>query len=229
MRSALLQLVRQNAVALIALFVALGGTAYAAGYPANIIGTLQLKNGSVTSAKISNDTIRGIDVVESSLAKVPKAANADLANNAINAAKAATATDANNATNLGGKPASAYVGSCLTGSVALGANWYAPGMTTTTPVAPNRFGGEAGFTCSGGTPMLARLSAGFFRMTVSGTALPANHTYVAFANPDSRGATPLYTQANSILAGPTWDIHTYDKTGAPADPYYLEVEVIAIS
>jgi hypothetical protein len=229
MRSALLRFVRQNAIALVALFVALGGTAYAAGYPPNIIGTLQLKNGSVTSAKISNDTIRGIDVLESSFAKVPKAANADLANNAINAAKAATAAQADNATNLAGKPASAYVGSCLPGSVALGASWYAPGMTTTAPVAPNRFGGESGFTCSGGTPMLARLSAGFFRMTISGAALPTNRSYVAIANPDSRSATPLYVQANSFLAGPTWDIHTYDKTGAPADPYYLEVIVTAIS
>jgi hypothetical protein len=47
---------------LIALFVALGGTSYAAiaTLPANSVGTTQLKNGAVTRAKINKTTISGL-------------------------------------------------------------------------------------------------------------------------------------------------------------------------
>jgi hypothetical protein len=45
---------RRNAVAFAALFVALGGTGYAAvAIPANSIGTKQIRNGAVTSAKLT--------------------------------------------------------------------------------------------------------------------------------------------------------------------------------
>jgi hypothetical protein len=100
-------------VALIALTVALGGTGYAAvTLPAKSVGTKQLKNkavttkklntGAVKGAKVAADTLTGADVLESSLAKVPSAANADEANhakNADNATQAANATHATNADN----------------------------------------------------------------------------------------------------------------------------------
>jgi hypothetical protein len=45
-------------VSLIALFVALGGTTYAATrLPANSVGTLQLKNGAVTNKKVAKKLI----------------------------------------------------------------------------------------------------------------------------------------------------------------------------
>jgi hypothetical protein len=48
-------------VSLIALFVALGGTAYAAtSLPRNSIGTAQLRNGAVTKKKISKKTISAL-------------------------------------------------------------------------------------------------------------------------------------------------------------------------
>jgi hypothetical protein len=79
---------RGNTIALLALFIALGGTTYAAtALPANSVGAKQLKKNAVinkkikanavTGAKVKNNSLTGADVLESSLAKVPSAANAD--------------------------------------------------------------------------------------------------------------------------------------------------------
>jgi len=89
-----LRFVRGNTIAMLALFVALGGTTYAAtALPKNSVGTKQLKknavtpvkikksavtnpkiaNNAVTSAKTKNDSLTGADVLESSLGAVPNA------------------------------------------------------------------------------------------------------------------------------------------------------------
>ncbi len=50
--------IRNNAVGYIALFVALGGTGYAAlSLPANSVGTRQLRNSAVTSRKIAKGAV----------------------------------------------------------------------------------------------------------------------------------------------------------------------------
>ncbi len=52
MLTRLLHLIRHNVIALLALFVALGGTSYAAlNLPAGSVGTRQLKNRSVTRSQ----------------------------------------------------------------------------------------------------------------------------------------------------------------------------------
>src|SRR3954468_8431283 len=49
-------------IALVALFVALGGTGYAAlSLPKNSVGTKQLKNNAVTGAKVKNGSLRARD------------------------------------------------------------------------------------------------------------------------------------------------------------------------
>jgi hypothetical protein len=48
---------RSNAIAYLALFVALGGTAYAVSLPANSVGTKQLKKAAVTKKKIKRNAV----------------------------------------------------------------------------------------------------------------------------------------------------------------------------
>jgi hypothetical protein len=80
-----------NVVSVLALFVALGGGAYAATQlPPNSVGTPQLRKGAVNSNKIKDRTIVGADVNKSKLGAVPRATQAD------------------NAAKLGGSPPSAF-------------------------------------------------------------------------------------------------------------------------
>jgi hypothetical protein len=91
-------------ISLIALFVALGGTTYAAtSLPAGSVGTKQLKNGAVTASKIHH----GI-----------KVSNATNATTAQNATFAATARNANA---LGGYPASYFALSAIEPAHVVGA------------------------------------------------------------------------------------------------------------
>jgi hypothetical protein len=63
----LLSHLRSNAVGYLALFVALGGTAYAVNLPANSVGTKQLKNEAVTTKKVKDDAITTGKVKDGSL------------------------------------------------------------------------------------------------------------------------------------------------------------------
>jgi hypothetical protein len=59
-------------VACIALFVALGGTSYAAfSLPANSVGTLQLKKGAVTSAKVKTHSLTAAAFAPGTLLRGP--------------------------------------------------------------------------------------------------------------------------------------------------------------
>jgi hypothetical protein len=90
-----------NVVAVLALFLALGGGAYATvelkKLKANSVGTKQLKNNAVKSAKVADNSLTGSDLDESTLGKVPSAASAD------------------NAAKLGGQDASAYLSAASSG------------------------------------------------------------------------------------------------------------------
>ena len=57
-----------NVLPVLALFLALGGTAYAAGVlPVNSVGTAQLKSGSVTSGKVKDNTLKAVDLAGNQL------------------------------------------------------------------------------------------------------------------------------------------------------------------
>jgi hypothetical protein len=64
--------VRRQGVAYLALFVALGGTSYAAvTLPKNSVGTAQLKNSAVTGAKVKKGSLRKIDFAAGQLPAGP--------------------------------------------------------------------------------------------------------------------------------------------------------------
>jgi hypothetical protein len=92
-------------LAMVALFVALGGVSYAAA----TIGSAQIKDNSIRSKDVRNGTLTGKDVgadklggdeiAESSLGKVPSATAADTATSATSATTASSAQNADLAAN----------------------------------------------------------------------------------------------------------------------------------
>jgi hypothetical protein len=104
-------------VAYLALFVALGGTAVAAGrLPRGSVGTAQLRDGAVatrkihpgaiTASKVARDALTGAQIREATLGTVPRATRAALATRASGAAKA------DDAALLKGLPPTAYRDAC---------------------------------------------------------------------------------------------------------------------
>ena len=95
-------------ISIIALFVALGGSSYAAfRLPNSSVGTKQLKNGAVTTRKLKNGAITAAKLNVTGVT-VPNALHA---NSSAVATEATHATDASNAANagaLGGSPPSAF-------------------------------------------------------------------------------------------------------------------------
>jgi hypothetical protein len=103
---------RGNAIAWIALFVALSGTTYAAtALPKNSVGTKQLRRYAVTGPKVKKNSLTGANIDESRLGEVPKAIISQdavtLAGNAPSAFLGAGAT-ATNADKLDGIDSSVF-------------------------------------------------------------------------------------------------------------------------
>lgn len=87
-----------NVMATIAVFIALGGTGYAA---AKINGK-NIKASTVAGKALKKNTLTGREIRESKLGKVPSAASADSALAALTASSAAVATTATSAGSVGG-------------------------------------------------------------------------------------------------------------------------------
>jgi hypothetical protein len=179
MAKGFLRFMRGNTIALLALFIALGGTTYAAtALPKNSVGTKQLKKNAVTSVKIKNsnvtngkiannavtggkvkdDSLTGADLLESSLGQVPSAASAT------------TAATATNALSLGGVAAAGYTKndcSSTTGQIKGFARVLASGTFSSTFTTT----GVTGYSCSGGTVEARRVATGHYRVRFNGTSL----------------------------------------------------------
>ena len=93
-----------NVMATVAVFLALGGAAYAATkLPKNSVGTNQIKKGAVTGIKIKKGTITGTNIDLAKLGTVPSASTAASANTATTAGTA-NALSALEPTRLVGAP-----------------------------------------------------------------------------------------------------------------------------
>jgi hypothetical protein len=89
-------------VALLGLFVALGGTTWAAvALPARSVGTVQLKHAAVTGDKVKDHSLTGDDIRLATLGTVPAAGHATSADYATRAASADLATRATSADSAG--------------------------------------------------------------------------------------------------------------------------------
>jgi hypothetical protein len=133
-------------VALIALFVALGGSGYAA---------ITIKNGSLPGKKLKRNSVTGKQVKESALGTVPRARSATQADTAANAASA------DDADKLGGLARTSFVRrECDpdTGQIR--------GIVTVTasPTFSSTFTEVPGYNCSGKTIEVRRLSMGRYEV-----------------------------------------------------------------
>lgn len=90
-----------NVMATLAVFIALGGGAWAVAIGRNDVGSREIAKNAVGTAELKDDKTKGKDVDESSLGEVPSAANADSAISAEAAATAANAETAETATEAG--------------------------------------------------------------------------------------------------------------------------------
>jgi hypothetical protein len=68
----LIRYIGRHHIGLLALFLALSGTAYAATLPRNSVGTLQLQRNAVTSSKVKNGSLRSIDFALGQLPTGPR-------------------------------------------------------------------------------------------------------------------------------------------------------------
>jgi hypothetical protein len=168
---------RRNAIALLALFVALGGTTYAA----TSINGKNIKKGTISGKALKSNTLTGTQIKESKLGKVPSATHADSAGSATSATSATTATAAGTALNaaaLGGTPAASYVkAGCAPGKIngyahISGASASFPSIyTTAAPFIANAY------NCSGQPVEVRRAGTGAYRIRFVG-----NPSTIAFGN-----------------------------------------------
>jgi hypothetical protein len=104
-----------NVMATLAVFIALGGGAWAIAIGRNDVGSRELAKNSVGSSELKDDKTKGQDVDESSLGEVPSAATADSAD----IAKTATTADsANTAETAGSAITATTAGSAVTADTA---------------------------------------------------------------------------------------------------------------
>jgi hypothetical protein len=149
-------------VALAALFVALGGS----GYAAVQINGKTIKNRSIAGKKLKNNTLTGRQIRESRLGTVPRARDATLLAGRAPGSFLPVAGTAADSNKLGGLPPSSWVRrECEQNSGQL------KGVTTISASAafPAAFVAVGGYNCSGQSIEARRLSAGRYEVRFNGS------------------------------------------------------------
>lgn len=159
-------------ISLIALFVALGGTTYAAtNLPKNSVGTKQLKKNAVTAVKIKKGAVTATKIDAKGLT-VPNALHASSADSATNATNAVNATSAPPIGLAGGDLMGSYPSPSLAVGAVTGAK-LAAGAVTGAKVAANSLSLSdlVGTDVSGSISFfLSANSCGLLSMAVSGAS-----------------------------------------------------------
>ncbi len=201
---------QHNAIALLALFIALGGT----GYAASKLNGKNIRKHTISGVALKNNTLTGKQIKESTLGTVPSATHASTADSATNATNAGTAGTAANANALGGLAPSSYLQQgCGAGKVngyatIFGASASFPTTyTSSSPFIQNMF------NCSGQAVQVRRSNPGRYFVR-----FPGNPGKIAFTNVHDCVAQicAVTVQADSEVAMIT--------SGADAGSFLIDVD-----
>lgn len=206
------QLTYSNLMASVAVFLALGGGAYALTVPNASVGAKQLKKNAVTaakvrsgaigSAKVQDNSLTGTDILESSLATVPSASRADTAGasgSAKTAESAATADSAKTADSAATANTAGIANSVASASV--GAN----GLKTITKVE------SAGTTIGAGASAAETATCPVGSTVISG----GSFWDVSAGELDTQG--DLLQTTHSFRQGNSWIARGGNDSGTPRD------------
>ena len=210
------QLSFANVVALLALFIALGGTSWAA---LKITGK-NVQNGTLSGKDVRRNSLGGRVIAEGKLGRVPHAARADRATNAGRAESAAGADT------LGGQPPAAYAAAARflhTGLLRFGVG-ESRVVLTRGPLS-FRFTCVDGIGDALGTQMAVNSAeAGLMQMGNSSGLLPITESLGAGSQPSN---LPAGTDVALLQRNPTTQL-TYDITAGYIDlPSGLSMEYSA--
>jgi hypothetical protein len=195
-------------VAVIALFVALGGTAYAVKQ----INGSALVNRSVSNVKIKKNSLTRAEINLKALGTVPKAATANQAGTADEATKA------EDADKLGGQPPEIWQKACQDGTVKgyaiiNGDTDFPADYTSDVGRIPKKF------NCAGGAVEAKRIGVGNYRVRFG-----SNLAVIAVSNSYGPGSFDEYVSVNQEATG-EWEIVIHNSNGLPTDHHFTIVVV----
>jgi hypothetical protein len=190
-------------VALIALFVALGGTALAVKQ----INGSALVNRSVSNVKIKKNSLTKTEINLKKLGTVPSATKA------ASATKADDANFAENSGELDGHGPDFWQKACADGAI----KGYA--IVNGDTDFPSEYTSESGrvpqkFNCTGGAVEAKRVATGNYRVRFGGSTAT-----IAVSNSYGPGSFDEYVSVNQEATG-EWEIVIHNSDGQPTDHHF---------
>jgi hypothetical protein len=197
-------------VALIALFVALGGSSYAAikistkNLRTGAVNSRVLKNNSAKSGDIRNESLTGSDI------KTDSIKNADIDNSTLQAKtadtanKATTADSATNATSLGGVAAANFTQRTCTSQTGAVKGFARIAASAAFSATFTTTGVENPYNCSDGTIEARRLGVGTYEVKFNGAS-----PVLAFVSVLEDGIPTLTAVTASVVTPGTFRVQSF--------------------